>query len=291
MTLKALKENFNVFRIRWYFILEVGSHKMRLKPFVFIVSSFLSSSLSMNALAISLGGGISGSYEIFKGIIEPFDITIDGQTINTGLVNFTLDSSESSNFIFDFNNMTHAYESSLFITAPGLDLLGAPPQRITVSLTGAITSTVPDDVIPGSEFDLTIFSETLTGGGVFESGQLLSGWRYNNIQINTTNVTNVNVQIGNDNKAETKCDTSSKAEGSGRVDANLTDPTGKQVIPLTGQGQTSSGNNKLSCPPPKTLEPTSTLSLLSLGILGAGATLKRKVKRSHSTEKEPSNVG
>jgi hypothetical protein len=38
-------------------------------------------------------------------------------------------------------------------------------------------------------------------------------------------------------------------------------------------------------------EPTSTLSLLSLGILGAGATLKRKVKRSHSTEKEPSNVG
>jgi hypothetical protein len=38
-------------------------------------------------------------------------------------------------------------------------------------------------------------------------------------------------------------------------------------------------------------EPTSTLSLLSLGILGAGATLKRKVKRSHSLEKEPSNVG
>ena len=38
-------------------------------------------------------------------------------------------------------------------------------------------------------------------------------------------------------------------------------------------------------------EPTSTLSLLSLGILGAGATLKRKVKRSHSTEKEPTNVG
>jgi hypothetical protein len=38
-------------------------------------------------------------------------------------------------------------------------------------------------------------------------------------------------------------------------------------------------------------EPTSTLSLLSLGILGAGATLKRQVKRSHSLEKEPSNVG
>ena len=40
-----------------------------------------------------------------------------------------------------------------------------------------------------------------------------------------------------------------------------------------------------------TPEPTSTLSLLSLGILGAGVTLKRKVKRTHSTEKEPANVG
>ena len=38
-------------------------------------------------------------------------------------------------------------------------------------------------------------------------------------------------------------------------------------------------------------EPTSTLSLLSLGILGAGATLKRRVKRTHSIEKEPTNVG
>ncbi len=37
-------------------------------------------------------------------------------------------------------------------------------------------------------------------------------------------------------------------------------------------------------------EPTSTLTLLSLGILGAGVTLKRKVKRSHSLKKEPTNV-
>lgn len=38
-------------------------------------------------------------------------------------------------------------------------------------------------------------------------------------------------------------------------------------------------------------EPTSTLSLLSLGILGAGATLKRKVKRTHFMKKEPANFG
>ncbi|EAZ89746.1 PEP-CTERM sorting domain-containing protein, partial [Crocosphaera chwakensis] len=38
-------------------------------------------------------------------------------------------------------------------------------------------------------------------------------------------------------------------------------------------------------------EPTSTLSLLSLGILGAGATLKRKLKPSNSIEKETTKVG
>ncbi|MCZ8120366.1 MAG: PEP-CTERM sorting domain-containing protein [Microcystis sp. LE18-22.4A] len=38
-------------------------------------------------------------------------------------------------------------------------------------------------------------------------------------------------------------------------------------------------------------EPSTVTGLLGLGILGAGATLKRKVKRSHSTEKEPTNVG
>ena len=50
---------------------------------------------------------------------------------------------------------------------------------------------------------------------------------------------------------------------------------------------TSSGTSSIVSTP----EPTSTLSLLSLGILGAGATIKRKVKRYHSTEKETTNVG
>ena len=38
-------------------------------------------------------------------------------------------------------------------------------------------------------------------------------------------------------------------------------------------------------------EPTSTLSLLSLGILGAASTLKRKLKPSQSTEKETTKIG
>ncbi len=38
-------------------------------------------------------------------------------------------------------------------------------------------------------------------------------------------------------------------------------------------------------------EPTSTLSLLALGTLGAASTLKRKLKSSQSTEKETTKVG
>lgn len=38
-------------------------------------------------------------------------------------------------------------------------------------------------------------------------------------------------------------------------------------------------------------EPTSTLSFLALGTLGAASTLKRKLKPSKSTEKETTKVG
>jgi hypothetical protein len=42
---------------------------------------------------------------------------------------------------------------------------------------------------------------------------------------------------------------------------------------------------------PGTPEPTSILGLFSLGILGAGATIKRQVKRNHSIEKETTKIG
>ncbi len=54
-----------------------------------------------------------------------------------------------------------------------------------------------------------------------------------------------------------------------------------------------SGFNAPEPPPPlaKTPEPTSTLSFLALGTLGAVSTLKRKLKPSQSTEKETIKVG
>ena len=51
------------------------------------------------------------------------------------------------------------------------------------------------------------------------------------------------------------------------------------------------GNGFIGVSDVTTPEPTSTLGLLSLGILGAGATIKRQVKRNHSIEKETTKIG
>lgn len=59
---------------------------------------------------------------------------------------------------------------------------------------------------------------------------------------------------------------------------------------LIGQGY-STDPSQIRTGPVPVPEPTSTLSLLSLGILGAGATLKRKLKPYDSIEKETTKVG
>ncbi len=73
---------------------------------------------------------------------------------------------------------------------------------------------------------------------------------------------------------------------------NLPEPPGYILFQGTSVGQVSGfssdfiGEHQEPIP-----EPTTTLSLLSLGILGAGATLKRKLKSSNSIEKETTKVG
>ncbi len=55
---------------------------------------------------------------------------------------------------------------------------------------------------------------------------------------------------------------------------------------------TNNNNNALSQEVEvQTPEPTSILGLFSLGIIGAGATIKREVKRNHSIEKETTEIG
>ena len=59
---------------------------------------------------------------------------------------------------------------------------------------------------------------------------------------------------------------------------------------LNGQNECGSRNFTRSFRVEKTNEPTSTLSLLALGTLGAASTLKRKLKSSKLTEKETTKV-
>jgi len=65
------------------------------------------------------------------------------------------------------------------------------------------------------------------------------------------------------------------------LDANGNEVTGEFGL----DGIAGSASNVLSTP-----EPTSTLSLLALGTLGAASTLKRKLKSSKSSEKETTKV-
>ncbi len=59
----------------------------------------------------------------------------------------------------------------------------------------------------------------------------------------------------------------------------------------TSSGIIFNGNGFIGVSDVTTPEPTSTLGLFSLGIIGAGATIKRQVKRNHSIEKETTKIG
>ena len=63
-----------------------------------------------------------------------------------------------------------------------------------------------------------------------------------------------------------------------------------QQVNSAAQFCTVSGERR-TCGSVPVPEPTSTLSLLALGTIGAGATLKRKLKPSKSTAKETTKVG
>lgn len=76
--------------------------------------------------------------------------------------------------------------------------------------------------------------------------------------------------------------------GNGNLFSGLIDEVNifNRALSASEIGQLALNPNNVSVP-----EPTSTLSLLALGTLGAVSTLKRKLKSSQSTEKETTKVG
>jgi len=83
------------------------------------------------------------------------------------------------------------------------------------------------------------------------------------------------------------------APGVGALKLDLRWLSGTLTVDLTGGTSvtTSVASANFSLSPQAVPEPTSILSLLALGTLGAASTLKRKLKLSKSTEKETTKVG
>ncbi len=75
-------------------------------------------------------------------------------------------------------------------------------------------------------------------------------------------------------------------QGQNQLTIRIIDPTDNFLEGVRLQGTLTGSNAPTSVP-----EPTSTLSLLALGTLGAASTLKRKLKSSQSTEKETTEIG
>ncbi|HLO88163.1 MAG TPA: hypothetical protein VK203_24590 [Nostocaceae cyanobacterium] len=210
-----------------------------------IVLGALGASIPTSTLAVTLSGKITGAYEVYEGTVDPFDITLNGVTYNTGEVTFVLDKDKASNFTFDFDTMTHTYTVGLLLDSPLLKSLEAPAQKFTVNLKGPIKSVEPSNLSPDSVVDLKIFSDTLLGNGFFDPNQLLSSWTYENIQINITNNNQTTIVQGNDNTVSPRCSAESEAKGEGKVDAKLIDPKGNPT-PIKGKGKTKSGSQRSS---------------------------------------------
>jgi len=135
-------------------------------------------------------------------------------------------------------------------------------------------------VVPGQKIDLfsILAGDTGTGIGSLPSGTILES--ANVIGVNTGNAYNSEVTLINDlnnlpNSSSNNTNIAWDLSGFSTITGNFY--LAKTTIPLED-----------ICPIP---EPTSTLSLLALGTLGAASTLKRKLKSTKSTGKETTKVG
>lgn len=247
-----------------------------------VTSTFMALGLEANLVSAAAvyTGFISGSFEDYKAVIDPVDIALDdGTFVNSGMVTFDLDINKPSSFLFDFDNLTYSYNVGLLVNIEALTLLGQPSQKISVSFTGPITSTIPlpDEAPINTIFDLTIFANPINGGGTFDSGQFLSGWRYENVVIIQNNTTNVTIETKGDNN-KIKCEPNSTSDADGKVDGNLVTPGGKKT-PIKGEGTTKSKRRNspggLDCSVPI---PESSPSLISYCLFAFSILLTSKLR-------------
>jgi hypothetical protein len=239
---------------------------------------------------LALYGKLRENFTTLTGTTSSVLVDLGNGLEETGEISFALDPSGNSYFDYDFDAGTASAYLELLATFPLQQSIGADPIKIVISESGNITETLEVSSVLGDVVWEAYFNGTITqpGGTPQSTNGTLDATSPQTITTPILTVSSRTILFGGGTVL------SGPFAGVKFFNSNF------WFQKNTNTNETNTCNLIIK---PKLLqnnvipdcqaipEPTSTLSLLSLGILGAGATLKRKVKRSHSTEKEPSNVG
>jgi hypothetical protein len=239
---------------------------------------------------LALYGKLRENFTTLTGTTSSVLVDLGNGLEETGEISFALDPSGNSYFDYDFDAGTASAYLELLATFPLQQSIGADPIKIVISESGNITETLEVSSVLGDVVWEAYFNGTITqpGGTPQSTNGTLDATSPQTITTPILTVSSRTILFGGGTVL------SGPFAGVKFFNSNF------WFQKNTNTNETNTCNLIIK---PKLLqnnvipdcqaipEPTSTLSLLSLGILGAGATLKRKVKRSHSTEKEPTNVG
>jgi len=239
---------------------------------------------------LALYGKLRENFTTLTGTTSSVLVDIGNGLEETGEISFALDPSSNSYFDYDFDAGTASAYLELLATFPLQQSIGADPIKIVISESGNITETLEVSTVLGDVVWEAYFNGTITqpGGTPQSTNGTLDATSPQTITTPILTVSSRTILFGGGTVL------SGPFAGVKFFNSNFwfqknTNTNETNTCNLIIRPKLLQNNVIPDCQ--AIPEPTSTLSLLSLGILGAGATLKRKVKRSNSLEKEPNNVG
>jgi hypothetical protein len=239
---------------------------------------------------LALYGKLRENFTTLTGTTSSVLVNLGNGLEETGEISFALDPSGNSYFDYDFDAGTASAYLELLATFPLQQSIGADPIKIVISESGNITETLEVSSVLGDVVWEAYFNGTITqpGGTPQSTNGRLDATSPQTITTPILTVSSRTILFGGGTVL------SGPFAGVKFFNSNFwfqknTNTNETNTCNLIIRPKLLQNNVIPDCQ--AIPEPTSTLSLLSLGILGAGATIKRKVKRSHSTEKEPNNVG
>jgi hypothetical protein len=264
----------------------------------FITNSVFSSLLAVSMMtsvaeAINLTGKTKAFFIEHEGTLDSIQVDINGELFDTGPITFSLDltSPENSFEIFDFDTLTVIEKSDFLVTTPLFGTLGIEPVRVQVVETGTFEVLSPiNPQLGGQNFEIIT---DLTGTVIVPDGSVFAGYKWTNKKRQRVGGY---ARVNGDGKVEGGVCWTKEIAGRGRIESPPSPTTTGiaqaggivQERDFLGSGLLAGEDVRETCRVP---EPTSTLSLLALGTLGAASTLKRKLKPCQFIEKETTKVG